>query len=110
MQSFFVNKKTVIIEAVILVLFLVGGYYVYSSLSEASGSTTQTQFNEQLLGQNFVMFLKVVNQDKISFRDISFMNTPLVQQLRDFSETINPTETRGRLDPFVPYASSRSIR
>ena len=110
MQSFFVQKKTVIIEAAILILFLAGGYYLYSSFTQEEVSVTQTQFNEQLLGQNFVSFLKVVNQDKISFKNINFMNTPLVNQLRDFSEIIGINETRGRSDPFVPYASSRPIR
>ena len=110
MQSFFVQKKTVIIEGAILVLFLFGMYYLYTSFSEGSATVSQTQINEQLLGQNFVLFLKVVNQDKISFRDTGFLDSDLVKQLRDFSEVIGTNETRGRVDPFVPHASSRPLR
>lgn len=110
MQSFFVQKKTVIIEAVVLILFLAGMYYVYTSFSQDETTTVDSQVNEQLLGQNFVMFLKVVNQDRISFRDVGFLDSSLVQQLRDFSEVIGINESRGRADPFSPYDSSRPIR
>lgn len=110
MQSFFVQKKTVIIEAAVLILFLFGIYYVYTSFSEGSTSVSETKINEQLLGQNFVLFLKVVNQDRISFTDANFMDSALVRQLRDFSETISTNDTRGRVDPFVPYASTRPLR
>jgi LPS O-antigen subunit length determinant protein (WzzB/FepE family) len=110
MQSFFVQKKTILIEAVVLILFLFGMYYLYTSFSEESATVTPSAINEQLLGQNFILFLKVINQDRISFRDTSFMNSELVKQLRDFSEEIGMNDTRGRVDPFVPYASSRPLR
>lgn len=110
MQSFFIQKKTILIEAIILVAFLFGAYYLYTSFSQEETVTTTVSVNEQLLGQNFVLFLKAVNQDRISFRDINFMDSELVRQLRDFSETISITDSRGRVDPFVPYASSRPIR
>ncbi len=110
MQSFFIQKKTVIIEALVLVLFLGGMYYLYTIFSEDTSTTTTASVNEQLLGQNFVLFLKAVNDDKISFRDINFMDSALVQQLRDYSQTITTNESRGRVDPFSPYASSRSLR
>lgn len=109
-QQLFLQKKTLVIEMVVLVLFLVGMYYLFSSFSEPSTTTTQTQINQQLLGTNFVLFIKAVNQDKLSFKEMSFVNSPLVQQLQDFSVTIGPTESRGRLDPFTPYATSRPIR
>ncbi len=110
MQSFFVQKKTVIIEAAVLILFLFGAYYLYTSFSEGATSVSETKINEQLLGQNFVLFLKVVNTDRISFTDANFMDSALVRQLRDFSETISTNDTRGRVDPFVPYASTRPLR
>lgn len=110
MQSFFIQKKTVIIEVAVLILFLFGMYYLYMNFSEGTSTVSQPSVNEQLLGQNFILFLKVVNKDRISFADIKFMDTPLVQQLRDFSEFISINDTRGRTDPFIPYASPRSLR
>jgi hypothetical protein len=110
MQSFFVQKKTLILEILILVLFLGGIYYLYTIMREGGSVTVQGEVSEQLLGQNFVLFLKIVNQDKISFREADFLNSDLVQRLRDFSETILPTDSRGRADPFVPYASTRPLR
>lgn len=110
MESFFVQKKTVIIEGLVLVLFLAGMYYLYTTFSEDTATVSTANVNEQLLGQNFVLFLKAVNQDRLSFREVSFMDSDLVRQLRDYSETIGVNETRGRVDPFVPYASSRPIR
>jgi hypothetical protein len=110
MQSFFVQKKTVLIEAVVLILFLGGMYYLYTIFSQGESTTTVSQVNEQLLGQNFTLFLKAVNEDKISFGGINFMDTALVQQLRDYSQVIDINDSRGRVDPFTPYASSRSVR
>jgi hypothetical protein len=110
MQSFLIQKKTVIIEVAILIAFLGGMYYLYTAFSEGSTTTSTASVNEQLLGQNFVLFLKAVNQDRLSFKDINFMDSELVRQLRDFSETIGINETRGRVDPFVPYASTRPLR
>jgi hypothetical protein len=110
MQSFFVQKKTLLMEVAVLIAFLGGMYYLYTIFSEGSATTTASQVNTQLLGQNFTLFLKAVNEDKISFRDINFMDSALVQQLRDFSQTITVNESRGRVDPFTPYASSRPVR
>lgn len=109
MPSFFVQKKKIILEAAILIAFLYGCYYVYSMLNQDT-TTTTTSVNEQLLGQNFILFLKAVNKDRISFKDTNFLDNNLVKQLRDFSETISINDSRGRVDPFVPYASTRPLR
>ena len=58
MESFFVQKKTVIIEGLVLVLFLAGMYYLYTTFSEDTATVSTANVNEQLLGQNFVLFLK----------------------------------------------------
>jgi hypothetical protein len=110
MQSFFVQKKTLIMETLALVVFLGGAYYLYTMFSVDTPTTTDATVNEELLGQNFVMFLKAVNEDHLSFKDISFMNSELVSQLRDYSQTITINPSRGRVDPFTPYASSRPLR
>lgn len=108
-SNLFVEKKKIIIEVIILVAVLAGGYYFYSNFSEKSATTT-VSMNEQLLGQNFVVLLKAINQDNISFAQKSFLDSALVRQLQDFSETILPNDSRGRSDPFTAYASTRSIR
>lgn len=110
MQSFFEQKKTLLVEIVILVAFLSGMYYLYTVFTQDQPTVSTASVNEQLLGQNFVLFLKAVNQDRISFRDMNFMDSDLVRQLRDYSETIGENPTRGRVDPFVPYASTRPLR
>lgn len=110
MQSFFIQKKTLIVEIVVLILFLGGIYYLYTLMSEGSSTTTDVQAGQQLLGQNFVLFLKAVNQDNISFSSADIMQSDLVQRLRDYSETISPTDMRGRADPFAPYAPTRPLR
>ena len=110
LPSFFVQKKTLIIEMAVLVIFLGGMYYLYTIFSEQSSVTTQTQGSEQLLGQNITLFLKAVRQDKLSFDTSSFMSQPLIEQLQDFSETIVPASSRGRDDPFAPYAFTGPLR
>lgn len=95
---------------VVLVAFLSGVFYLYTIMSEGEATTTQSEGSQGLLGQNFMLLSKAINQDKVSFREVDFMNADLVKRLRDFSETILPTDVRGRADPFVPYASTRPLR
>jgi hypothetical protein len=85
-------------------------YYAYTLFSEGSATVSGSSVNEQLLGQNFVLFLKAVNQDKISFGGINFLDSEIVRRLQDHSEFIGINDTRGRVDPFVPYASTRPLR
>ncbi|MFA5132462.1 MAG: hypothetical protein WC444_04050 [Candidatus Paceibacterota bacterium] len=106
---FFSAKKSIIIETLILCAFLGGMYYLYTSFSEQSPVTTSVM-NEKLLGANFTMFSKAIAEEPFAFDKIDFLKSDLVMKLKDFSETISPNETRGRLDPFIPYASSRPIR
>ena len=105
----FTQKKTIIIEIVILVVFLVGIYYVYKIFSNEDATTTTT-VNQQLLGQNLILFVKATEKENLSLDNMSFMNSSLVKQLQDFSEIIPPTTVRGREDPFVPYAATRPTR
>lgn len=110
MQSFFVQKKTLIIEVAILILFLGGIYYLYTVMKEGGVVTSQGSASDHLLGPNMTLFIKAVGQDNISFAGAESMQSDLVQRLRDFSEVISLTESRGRADPFVPYASTGPLR
>jgi hypothetical protein len=116
MQSFFIQKKTLIIEVLVLALFLGGSLYLYMALGgEETATVTTASYNEQLLGQNSVLFLKTMNQDKISFTssDLSLIrpsSSPIVARLKDRTQTVDINPERGRNDPFAPYASSRPIR
>jgi LPS O-antigen subunit length determinant protein (WzzB/FepE family) len=112
-KELFVQKRTIIVEVAVLLLVLIGGYYLYSSFSTDTATVSQPQVNQALLGKNLVLFYKLVNQDKVSFKDISALDSALAQRLQDFTEIIQNTNARGRPNPFTPittYASSRSIR
>ena len=102
------NKK-IIIEVLILVAVLGGLYYLYTVFSQEEQTAT-AQANPALLGPNFINFINITTKDKILFKNKTFLKQPLVEMLVDYSEIISPNATRGRLDPFVPYASSRPIR
>ncbi len=108
LTDFFIKNK-IVAEAAIAIALVAGGYYGIS-LFMGSGEITVVETNEQLLGQNFVLFLKAVNQDHVSLTDRSFLSNPLIAELQDFTEIIPPTTERGRADPFIPYASSRPLR
>lgn len=99
-------------EIVVLVAFLGGLFYLYTIFSEEEATVTASQVNPGLLGKNFTLFMKAVNEDKISFTagSADFMKSELVQNLQDFTKEIPETTERGRADPFVPYAFTRSIR
>lgn len=107
--AIFVEKKTIIIEVAILILFLGGGYYAYTYFTDSSATTVAAP-NQALLGPNFVTFINAVEKDKISFQDVDALKSSFVDRLEDKSETINPTSARGRPEPFIPYATSRPIR
>lgn len=108
--TFSTKKKTVFIEVVVLILFFGGLYYLYTQFSEPTATVSSASAGEPLLGANSILFLKAINQDKINFRDVSFMDSELVKALQDFSEIIPKSTSHGREDPFTPYASSRLIR
>jgi hypothetical protein len=110
LQQTFTKKKTVFIEIAILVIFLGGSYYLYTLFSEPTSVSTKVETSQKLFGQNLTLFLKAVNQDKISLNNTGFMDGEIVKQLQDFSESIPSTDNRGRLNPFSPYAAIRSIR
>lgn len=103
------EKKSILIETAILCVFLGGMYYAYTLFSEQDPVTTPA-INQQLLGQNFTLFLKATSEEQFALNKTAFLNTELVRRLKDFSETISPNDTRGRLEPFLPYDSSRSLR
>lgn len=107
MESFFVQKKKVILEVVVLLAFFAGMYYLYQMLSVGSAGISKTQANEQLLGANFMLFLK--NQENLSF-STSSMNAKLIKQLINHTQVIEPTPSRGRSDPFAPYAATGPVR
>jgi hypothetical protein len=109
--SFFTQHKMLITEIAVAVALLVIGYYGVSLLTNTeTTSTTEGAINQQLLGQNFVIFLQAVNQDKVNISNTTFLDSQLVRNMQDFSEVIGETSARGRADPFLPYASSRPIR
>lgn len=103
------EKKTLIIEILIFIGVLVGGYYGYTSFFKEDSVTTVT-IDQSLLGSNFIQFMQATKDSKISFKDRTFLSGNYVKQLQDFSEIISPNATRGRLDPFLPYASTRPLR
>lgn len=107
MESFFVQKKKVVIEVAVLIAFFAGMYYLYQMLSIGSADISRTEASEQILGENFMLFLK--NQENLSF-STSSMNAKLINQLIDHSQIIDPTLSRGRADPFAPYAATGPVR
>ncbi len=104
------KQKTIIIEVFILIAVFAGGYYLYDRFILGETTTISVTGGDKLLSANFISFINVTSREKISFKDVSFMSSPLVEMLDDYSEVISPNATRGRLDPFLPYASSRPLR
>lgn len=100
-QTIFKEKKNLIVEVLALFALIGALYYGYTIFSEQSPTTTSTS-NQELFGPNLTLLLKAVNEDHLVLKDVSFMNSELVRQLQDFSETIGPNPTRGRDDPFIP--------
>ena len=106
------SKKSIIIELIVLVLFLVGIYFVYTSFVDTTPTVdvATPALNQQLLGANLVVLLKAASQNSLSLGDASIMNSKLVKDLQDNTQNISENLSRGRLDPFTSYASSRPLR
>lgn len=108
--KFIFNKyKNILAEVVIVIIICIGAYYGYSLFQNNDGETTTTEANGQLLGPAFVSFLQITGKNGVNL-DTSFMKNPLIGQLQDFTEEINPSPKKGRVYPFYPYDSSRPIR
>jgi len=109
--SFLSEKKSIAVELVVLCLFLGGIYYAYITFSEQSPVTATTASDsQQLLGEHFVTFLKATSENTLSLTNTEFLRSSDILGLKDYSEIISPNSSRGRLDPFIPYATSRPLR
>ena len=87
------------------------GFWLISILkSDTVTATTQVNPNKTLLGPNAILFIQAVTKDKISLKDTSFMDTYLIKHSEDFTQKVSTSTSRGRMDPFSPYDSSRSSR
>lgn len=103
------ERKILIIEVLVVIAVLYGCYYGYTALF-ASNTTASVGLNEKSLGSNTLTFISKTRTANYAFKDKTFLSTPYVQKLRDYTEIILPNQTRGREDPFIPYAASRPLR
>jgi hypothetical protein len=88
-------------------VLLVGAYFAYSMFKD-EGSTTDVRTVD--LGPNITAFIAATAGKPLNFNMQKIFQAPLVAQLQDFSEVIPRTTSRGRENPFTPYASPRPIR
>ncbi len=102
------GTSKLVTDLIIGVVVLGLAYYGYtlfsstdSSVSIVDSGASMTQF----LGPNLTTFSQMVTKDKVTF-NYDFLNK--TSSFQDFTETINETSSRGRTNPFTPYASSRS--
>ena len=106
MPANLLSQKNIIIAVVFL--FVLGGGYYFFAPDSSSEATTNVEVNRGLLAKNIVTFLGV--KDKIDLKDSAFLTSVFYNQLIDYSEVIEMSPRRGRDNPFIPYAASRSIR
>lgn len=99
------NTSKLVIEIVAGLLVLVVGYFGYTMFSDSSASTLAVS-NVQL-GKNLSSFAK---ESKGISLDFSILETAYVKSLEDHTQIFTYSTRRGRLDPFLPYDSTRPIR
>lgn len=108
MQETFLTQKNIIIAVVGLFAVLGGGYYAYSTLNE--GVIVVGDLDPTILNPELVAFINAKDKIKISTKDMNFLTSEFYPMLVDHTETINPSASRGRPDPFIPYAPTGPIR
>lgn len=103
------KNNMLIIEMVTVVLLVAGGYFAYTHFFTDGSSTKQVAANIQL-GKNMASFVQSVGKANINLDVASIMNDAYVKSLEDHTQLFTYSPRRGRLDPFLPYDSTRPIR
>lgn len=98
-----------LIQVVGVLAVLIGGYFAYTNFFADSTSKTQKAANINL-GKNMASFVQAVGKANINLDVSSVVNDPYVKSLQDHTQVFTYSTRRGRLDPFLPYDSTRPIR
>lgn len=107
LPPFLEDHKALASSIIGMILFGALGFYViYLSKTDTTAVTTDVSSSQALFSQEFVLFLQAVNKQNLSLKDTSFNDSYLVRNARNFTQEINPSLSRGRIDPFVPYAAT----
>ncbi|MDQ5962594.1 MAG: hypothetical protein QG653_401 [Patescibacteria group bacterium] len=102
------KNNALIIEIVIGIVVIVGGYFGYTMFFADQSATTTSVANIQM-GKNMASFEKGKNSSKLNF-DVAFLQSEFVKSLVDYSQTFSYSARRGRLDPFLPIEATQPIR
>jgi hypothetical protein len=102
--------KNIIIGVIVAIVALGGGgYFVYTKLFPAADPAAP--INQAILSGDIVAFMNAKDKIKISSStDAVFLKSGFYPLLVDHTEVVNPNPTRGRPDPFIPYAPTGPIR
>lgn len=102
------HSNAIIIEVVLGIVVIVGGYFGYTMFFAEQSATTTKTANIQM-GKNMASFQNEMKKNKLDF-DVAFLESDFVKRLVDYSQTFTYSKRRGRLDPFIPLESSKPIR
>ena len=108
-----ISKLEGIVTGVIITLLFGGFFYlayvVFFTGPQAESSATITTINPSIFGPKIQKAASVVvdASSKISLKknDIAFTESALYKSFTDIPEIVPPSDSRGRPDPFVPYAA-----
>lgn len=113
MQETFLTQKNAIIALVVVCILVGGGYYGYTFFTE-DPLASSSELDTSSLDPNLVAFINAKNKINLKRKDITFLNpgfaADIYSTLIDHTETIPMTDSRGRPDPFIPYATTGPIR
>jgi hypothetical protein len=73
-------------------------------------SSEQDGPKASLLPKTFTAVNDLINKDKVSLKDTSFMTSYFMQNAKDYTTYVPVSTSRGRDNPFVPYDSPGSSR
>lgn len=95
------QKRTLVVEIIVGLLILAGSYYFVTGLQPINITDIQMSQPEQNLSPKFLLFLDATKKNNINLDLGDLFQKKFVQDLHDFSVTINREPTRGRDDPFT---------
>ena len=106
------KKKISLIVGVIFIVFF--AFYIIKGVTEeVKTARTNASSKDSILSEvskDFILFLVLTQKDKISFEDASFKESYFYRNAVDYTQLIRQSASRGRPDPFIPYAITGSTR
>lgn len=93
-----IDKKIVI--GIFVTLAIVAGYFIYKSFFTGDGELANSASDAYVGATKIGGLVDILNKENVSFN--TNINNEILNNAQDFSVQIDPSESVGRSNPFLP--------